>query len=80
MEQSHVTLLTPFNEFYWKYEMVIQLRSKGLYRVAMGAKNESNSTVEKSKFFNKMDEVFGMLCLRILRDLLFHVDSITTPN
>ena len=46
----------------------------------MGTENESNSTVEKSKFFNKMDEAFSILCINISIEILFHVDSITTPN
>ena len=60
--------------------MVIQLRSKGLYIVTMGTEIESNSAMEKSKYFNMLDEAFGMLYISILRDLIFHVDSITTPN
>ena len=54
-------LLTPFIYFEWKAKMVIQLRSKGLYRVTMGTENEPNSTVEKDKYFNRLDEAFGML-------------------
>ena len=46
----------------------------------MGTKIEPNSVVNKSKYFNRIDETFGMLCLSILRDLLFHVDSVGTPN
>ena len=46
----------------------------------MGTKNEHNFVVEKSKYFNMLDEEFMMLCLNILRDLLFHVNSLTTPN
>ena len=80
MQKTHV-LLTPFNYFEWKDEMVIHLRSeKGLYRVTMGIEVEPNSTVEKSKLFNMIDEAFGMLCLSILRDFIFHVDSLSTPN
>ena len=60
--------------------MVIQLISIGLYRVTMGIENDPNSDVEKSKFFNIMDEAFGMLGLNISRDLMFHVNSITTQN
>ena len=60
--------------------MVIQLRCKGLYKVTMGTEVESNSAVEKSKYFNIIDEAFGLLCLRISREILFHVDSLTTPN
>ena len=79
MEQTHV-FLTPINYFEWKAEMVIHLRSKGLYRVTMGTETEPNSVVEKSKYFNRLDEAFGMLCLNTQKDLLFHVDSLGTPN
>ena len=72
--------MTPLNYFEWKDEMVIQLSSKGLFRVTMGTKVEPNSAVEKSKYFNRLDEAFGMLCLNILSDLLFHVDNMTTSN
>ena len=61
-------------------EMVIQLRAKGLYRVTMGTEVEPNSAVEKAKYFNRLDEKFGLLCLSISRELLFHIDSLTTPN
>ena len=27
-----------------------------------------------------MDEAFGMIYLSVLKDILFHVDNITTPN
>ena len=46
----------------------------------MGTEVEPNSVVEKLKFFNRLDEAFGMLYLNISRDLLFHVDGISTPN
>ena len=72
--------MKPFKYFEWISEMVIQPRLKGLYKVAMGTEAEPNSAVEKSKYFNRLDEAFGMLCLRILRDLIFHLDSMTTPN
>ena len=64
MEKTHV-LLNPLNYFEWKTKMVIQMRSKGMYRVTMGTETELNSTVEKSKYFNRLDEAFGMLCLGI---------------
>ena len=73
-------MLTPLNLFYWKVEMVIQMRAKGLYKVTMGTEVEPNSTVEKAKYFNRLDEAFGLLCLSISRELLFHIDSLTTPN
>ena len=60
--------------------MVIQLRSKGLYRVTMGTKVEPNSVVEKAKYLNRLDEAYGLICLSISRDILFHIDNLATPN
>ena len=79
MEQTHV-LLDPFNYFEWKDDMVIHLRSEFLFRVTMGTNVEPNFDVEKSKFFNRLNESFRIICLNISRDLLFHVDSLSTPN
>ena len=69
MEKTQA-MLTPFNYFEWKAEMVIQLRPKGLYRVTMGTKNKPNSAVEKAKYFNRLDEAFGMLFLRTSIEIL----------
>ena len=79
MEANHI-LLTPFNLFEWKVEMVIQLRYKGLYIVTMGIEVEPNSAVEKAKYFNRLDEAYGLLCPSISRELLFHINSLTTPD
>ena len=46
----------------------------------MGTDTDPNFAVEKSNYFNKLDEAFEMICLSILRDLLFHVEIINTPN
>ena len=56
------------------------MRFKGLYKVTMGTETKPNSVGEKYKYFNILDEEFGMLCLNISRDLLFHVDSLGTYN
>ena len=79
MKETHI-FITPLNLFDWKEEMVIQLRSKGLYRVTMGTEVEPNSVVEKSKYFNRLDEAYGLLCLSISREIVFHIDILTTPN
>ena len=79
MEATHI-MITPFNFFDWKEEMVIQLRDKGLFRVTMGNEVEPNSAVEKAKYFNKMDEAYGLICLRISRELLFHLESLKSPK
>ena len=59
---------------------MIQLRLKFLYRFTMGTKTKPNSIVEKSKYFKKLDEAFGMICLIISRGLLFHVNILAKPN
>ena len=41
---------------------------------------EPTSAIEKSRYFNRMDEAFGILCLSISPELLFHVESCSTPN
>ena len=79
MEATHI-MLTPLNFFEWKVEMVIQLRAKGLFKVNMGTKVEPNYVVEKSNYFNKLDEEYGLLCLSISRELLFHLDILTSPK
>ena len=80
MDQSQKIMLTPFNFFEWKAEMEILLRVKGLYRVTMATKSEPNVAAEKIKWHNKRDEAYGLLCLSISRDLLFHLDGLTSPN
>ena len=40
----------------------------------------SNVSVEKLKWHNRRDEAYGLLCLSISRDLLFHLDVLTSPN
>ena len=80
MDQSQRIILTPFNFFEWKDEMEILLTVKGLYMVTMGTKAEPNATTEKIKWHNRRDEAYGLLCLSISRDLLFHLDGLTSPD
>ena len=80
MDQSQKIILTPFNLFEWKEEMEILLRVKFLYRVTMATEADPNATTNKIKWHNKRDEAYGLLCLSISRDLLFHIDGLTSPN
>jgi hypothetical protein len=73
-------ILNPFNYFEWKTKISLLLRSKGLYRVTMGTEKEPTAAAEKIKYFNKLDEAIGLICLSISRDLLFHVSRATTPD
>ena len=76
MDQSQKIILSPFNLFEWKYEMETLLRVKGIYRVTMAIEVWPNVVVEKIEWHNRRDEVYGLLCLGISRDLLFHLDGL----
>ena len=80
MDQSQKIILTPFNLFEWKAKMEILLREKCLYRVTMETKVDPNAAIDKIKWHNRRDEAYGLLCLRVSRDLLFHLDGLTSPN
>ena len=78
MDQSQKIILTPFNFFEWKAEMEILLREKGLYKVTMETKEEPNAAAKKIKWHNRRDEAYGLLCLSISKDLIFHLDGLTS--
>ena len=60
--------------------MEILFRAKCLYIVTMATEAEPNAAIEKIKWHNKRDEAYGLLCLSISRDLLFHLDGLKLPN
>ena len=71
-------LLTYFNYNQWKEEMEIQLHSIGLYRVTMNTNLDPNAATEKIKYWNKLDEAYGFLCLSICKYVLFHISGLKT--
>ena len=80
MDKSHKIILTPFNFFEWKDAIEILLRSKCFYRVTMETDDDPNAITKKIKWHNRRDEAYGLLCLNISRDLLFHLDVLTSTN
>jgi hypothetical protein len=46
----------------------------------MNIEIEPKSSIEKSKYLNRMDEAFGTICSLISPELLFHISSCKTPN
>ena len=56
------------------------MREKCLYRVIMEIEAEPNVATEKIKWHNRRDEAYGLLCLSISRDLIFHLDGLTSLN
>ena len=46
----------------------------------METKTDPNAAAETIKWHNRRDEAYGLLCLSISRDLLFHLDGLTSTN
>ena len=80
LSQPTKLVLNPFNYFEWKTEISLLLRSKGLYRVTIGTEKEPTVATEKIKYFHKLDEEIGLICLSISKELLFHVRGATTSD
>ena len=80
MDQSHHIILTPFNYFEWKEHMEILMMRKDLFRVTTESEIGSYAAPKNIKWHNRRDESYGLLCLSISRDLLFHLDGLTSPN
>ena len=80
MDSSSNNILTPFNYHQWKEDIEISLCSKGIYRVTMGTDIDPNAVIEKEKYWNRLDEVYGFICLSISKDLLFHLFGLKTPK
>ena len=53
---------------------------ESLYSMTMTTEAEPNAAAEKIKWHNKRDEAYGLLCLSISRDLIFHLDGLKSPN
>ena len=58
-------ILTPFNYHEWNFNIGIFLCSKGLHRVSLALENEPNAIVDKVKWHNMLDEVYGFLSLNL---------------
>ena len=80
LEFPQSAILTPYNYFEWKPKIQLHLKSRGLFRITMETEVEPTLAMEKTRYFNRMDEAFGILCLSICPELLFHVESCSTPN
>ena len=74
MDSSSAIILTPFNYHEWKFKIGIILCSKGLYIVTLDLENDPNAVIEKDKWHNRLEEAYGLLCLSIYPDLIFHID------
>ena len=73
-------ILTPFNYLDWRDDIQIVLHNKGLYKVTMGREVKPQQPLENLEYLNKLDEAFGFMCIHISKELLFHLDGMTTPK
>ena len=46
----------------------------------MNTETQPNVVAKKIKYWNKMDEYYGFLCLSISKDIIFHIMGLKTPN
>ena len=60
--------------------MEIFLRDKGINRVTMTTEANPNADTKKIRWHNRKDETYGLLYLSISIELLFNIDSLTSPN
>jgi hypothetical protein len=75
MEFPKESILTPYNLFSWKENMIVHIQGRGLYRLTMDTETKPTSSIEKYKYLNQMDEVFGTICSLISHEILFHISS-----
>ena len=80
MDSPSSIIITPFNYHEWKSKIDILLRSRGLYRVTLALENVPNVVIEKTKWNNRLDEAYGLLCLSIYPYIHFNIDGLTIPN
>jgi hypothetical protein len=80
MEFPKEFILTPYNFFAWKENMIMHLVSRGLYRLTTNIEVEPTSALEKSKYLHRMDEAFRTICNLISPELLFHISSYKNPS
>jgi hypothetical protein len=62
MEFPKEFILTLYNLFVWKENMIMHLPRRGLYRLTMNTKAKPTSSIEKSKYLNRMNEAFKTIC------------------
>ena len=56
------------------------LHTKKLYKLTKELEEEPILNHDKEKYWNRLDEAYGCLCLSISQDLLFHIKGLKTPK
>lgn len=56
------------------------LRSKGLYRIALGQETKPKDEDKAAKWENRKDQARGLIGMSIYLDLRFHIAELDTPE
>ena len=80
MEIACLIILNNTNYFQWLPHMVDILRSKGIYRIAIGQETKPTDGEKAAKWENKKDQAQGLIGMSISQDLRFHILDIDTPH
>ena len=72
--------LTPFNYHQWKENMVLILRTKGLFRLIEEVEKDPDSDKDKAKYMNRLDESHGQLLLSVSKYIWFHILELKNPK
>ena len=75
-----IELLPPFNYHQWKADMVVMLRTKGLFRLIEEAEEEPDSDKDKAKYMNGLDEAHEHLLFSVSKDIWFQIIELKTPK
>jgi hypothetical protein len=83
MDYLSEILLTPHNYLEWKPKILLHLRFKGLYQIAMAMEVEPESVDEKNDFLNRQDMAIGSIDMFVSPELFHQVyeeSQGSTPN
>jgi len=56
------------------------LRSKGLYRIALGQETKPKDENKAAKWENRQDQACGLIGMSSSLDLIFHIAELDNPN
>eukprot|EP00253_Pinus_taeda_P028641 PITA_28641 len=80
MESPCQVILDSTNYFQWASYMEDLLRSKGLYRIAIGQEKKPKDEDKVAKWENRQDQARGLIGMSISPDLRFHIAELETPH
>jgi hypothetical protein len=80
MDLPPTMILTPYNYFEWKPKVLLLLRSRGFIELLWEPKKNPIPPLRKPNFLTEWMKLLDFSTCLFLHELLFHVESSTTPN